>query len=149
MWTLGRWLLVWAITVSLVLAGLLVAGGYFYLLDDRHPVVFNNLPLHVDKTSYLPGEKLIFTLDRCRNFEGKATLYSALRGPIVHFYPPIGSGVAPKGCSIVNSPPWVIPSTAPPGTYYIDAVSEFRVSHFVTRQVKWRTQTFSVVDKAP
>ena len=118
---------------------------YLYGFEDNPPVEFNNLPFPTDKGEYHPGESIILTLDYCRYTNAPYTRNVRFVDGLVFSVPEQRRGGASVGCRVVDVISEIIPTSLPPGTYYLSGKNIYHVNTFADRIVEWTSETFIVL----
>ena len=146
----SRLLLGWALLLTVLLITLIGLATWFYGVDTRHPIVFNNLPFPVDKAVYLPGENVVSTVDGCVNASRPSITAIEVRGEEKagvrknYVLPARYAPASPTtGCFKVQIPT-ALPGDILPGTYHFEADRTFQVNRFAKRTVHWSTAPFEV-----
>jgi len=142
----NRFLLGWALLLTVLLITLIGLATWFYAVDTRHPIVYNNLPFPVDKAVYKPGDIVERTMDLCIQTASPGTIAVAVYGTHNYAFPAAAFAGMRQECKVVY-PRFTLPQDIAPGVYWLAATLEFQVNRFSKRQVQWSTATFEVVAK--
>jgi len=133
------------LTLLLFTAIIIIVFTYLHAFEANPPIVFNNIPFPVNKETYKAGDLIIATVDYCKYTDVGYTKYSSFVDGIMFAIPEEHKGGSPPGCRTVNTVSTAIPENLPPGVYYLQGRSEYRVNFLATRIVDWSTEKFEVI----
>lgn len=135
--------------MALLVAAYLVLGYFaFLLLYPFETIVVHNEPFPIKNAPVTAGKIVIYTVDYCRYTDVDAEVTRTLVGSVsislgktdAHF---------PRGCAIKDVADSIIPSFAPPGHYYIQIDSNYKINKLRSIEKHFRTATFDVVAPPP
>jgi len=129
---------------TLVSAFALTLTALYWAFWPYTPQTHPPYPAHTSKPVYTAGERFSYLVEYCKLTDAHATVNRALVDGIRITFNPILSDL-PLGCSTFNSMTLHIPEFTPPGKYYVDIITEFRVNPIRTVAVKYRTEEFEVI----
>lgn len=145
--------------IPFILATLLLATSTLFLIDswsyraENNPIEYKNLPFKLDKTTYRPGETIVFSLTRCNNHK-KDISYSFTQAFVntqtLRVYTlPSADVLARPGCVSARSVPKTIPKSMPNGTYKIEFAIVVRAQEGLRKDHTSRIETerFNIVSK--
>lgn len=137
------WLAVTMIAMIFAAASLVI---YSLHLQDNPPLVVHNepLPLVLQQDTYVPGDRILFTLDFCRRSDGAIRMTRRWIDGLMYIEPQERLAGGKPECVVRNIVATV--PNLPPGIYYV----EYDVSYYVNvlageRLATFRTQSFEVV----
>ena len=133
------------LALLVVTSTILIAFTYLYVFDQNNPVEFNNLPFPTDKEKYRVGDTIILTLDFCRYSNASYTRNLRFVDSLVFSVPEQHRGGANIGCKTIDIISEIIPSSLPPGMYYLNGKNIYHVNFLADRVVEWTSQPFEVI----
>lgn len=141
-----RWPWLW-LGAGLVL---IVTLPWLIISHEAPPLVYRNSPFPVLRSPVHPGEEVSMLVDRCNQTDHTLAytfarlLVPAEPGRVSIAMLPASSLMPPgPACEQVESQLNVLPLTAPPGRYYLDAVSVV-AGTWRTFSIPWRSEIFEV-----
>lgn len=135
--------------MGLLVAAYVVLGYFAFLLFyPFETIVVHNEPFPIKNAPVTAGQIVIYTVDYCRYTDVDAEVTRTLVGDVsislgktdAHF---------PKGCAVKDVADSVIPSFAPPGHYYIQIDSSYKINKLRSIEKHFRTSVFDVVAPPP
>lgn len=134
--------LIWFLVVGIFLNLSYIAYLAFYPFKT---VSFNNLPFPVLDQPVHAGDALLYEADYCRYTKVPSHLTRTLIGPTVITIAE-DTSITDVGCRKIKVKNTVIPSYAPPGTYYLKITVCYQVTplHNICHEI--RTIDFKVIE---
>lgn len=139
-------ILYWSSLIVLVMF-ILYLGLTSYLLyfDGNEVFVANNLPFPTDKSDYVAGESVIYTIDFCKNRATNVRArWSLVNGFIIGYPEQVGARSIDTGCRVVDAT-LKIPEYVPSGEYYLKGEFCYDVNIVRTKCYDVSTERFSVI----